>query len=85
MDSASVMSGCKFGLEKRIRDSVAPQLLDIDGDSCHRMDNIVKKFVQPFDYFLENLFRDFYLSADLLKRLKELCYHMGLVGCLSLM
>ena len=82
MDSASVERGCKSGLEKRIGDSVAPQLLDIDGDSCHHMHNIVKKFVQPFDSFLENLFRDifrdFNLSADLLKRLKELCYHMGL-------
>ena len=55
-DSASVMRGEKNGLEKRVRD-LAPHLIDIDGDSCHHMHNIVKNFTNHFDKFLEGLFR----------------------------
>ena len=41
MDSASVMRGNKSGLETRIRDEIAPHLLDIDGESCHHMHSIL--------------------------------------------
>ena len=78
MDSASVMRGSKNGLEKKIRESVAPHLVDIDGDSCHHMHNIVKKLVHPHGYYLESLFlniyNDFKLSPDAMDLLKSTCY-----------
>ena len=68
MDSCSVMRGSKSGLEKRIRDNLAPHLLDIDGDSCHHIHNVAKKFTKPYDKFLEKLFsgiyNEFYYAAD---------------------
>ena len=45
MDTCSAMRGSKTGLEKRICDTVAPHLLDIDSDSCHHIHNIVKLFI----------------------------------------
>ena len=82
MDLCSVMRGSKSGLAKRLRDSIAPHLLDIDGDICHHIHNIVKKFTTTFHNFLEKLFqdifRDFHLSSDLLQQLKEICYYPGL-------
>ena len=81
MDSASVMWGEKNGLEKRVRD-LAPHSIDIDGDSCHHMHNIVKNFTNHFDKFLEGLFRniytDFKTSADFLEMLKEIIFYLGL-------
>ena len=81
MDSASVMRGEKNGQEKRVRD-LAPHLIDIDGDSCHHMHNIVKDFTNHFDKFLEGLFRniytDFKTSTDSLEMLKEISFHLGL-------
>ena len=80
MDSCAMMRGCKTGLEKRLRDGPVPPLLDIDGDLCHRIHNIIK-FLNNFENYLEKLFRDLYrdfdLSADLLKRLELVCYHIG--------
>ena len=80
-DSASVMRGEKNGLEKRVRDLV-PHLIDIDGDSCHRMHNIVKNFTNHFDKFLEgllrNIYTDFKTSADSLEMFKEISFHMEL-------
>ena len=82
MDSCSVMRGSKSGLEKRLRNSVAPHLPDNDGDICPHIHNIVKKFTTTFGNFLEKLlqdiFRDFHLSSDLLQHLKEICYYLGL-------
>ena len=82
MDLCSVMRGSKSGLEKRLRDSTVPHLLDIDGDICHHIHNIVKKFTTTFGNFLEKLFqdifRDFHLSSNLLQQLKEICYYLGL-------
>ena len=75
MDSCAVMRGCKTGLEKRLRDGSVPYLLDIDGDLCHHVLNIVKKFLNNFENYLKKLFRD--LMTDLLKRLELLCYHTG--------
>ena len=80
-DSASTMRGKVSGLETLIRDSVADHLLDIDGESCHHVQNIVKKIVSFFDYFLENLFGDvtneFKYCADSLAILEEMTFHMG--------
>ena len=81
MDFASVMQGEKNGLEKRVRD-LAPHLIDIDGDSCHHMHNIVKNFTNHYDKFFESLFRniytDFRTSADSLEMLKEISFHSEL-------
>ena len=44
MDSASVMRDQKSGLETSIYEEVAPLLVDIDGDACHNVHNITKKF-----------------------------------------
>ena len=43
-DPASTMCGTVLGLETKLRGNLAPHLLDIDGESCHHMHNIVKKF-----------------------------------------
>ena len=79
-DSASTMRGTVSGLETKIRTTVAPHLLDIDGESCHHIHNIVKNFTSYFDQFLEHLFRDvsteFKYSADSLDYLKEFSFHM---------
>ena len=58
MDSCAVMRGSKTGLEKRLRDGPVPHLLDIDGDLCHHINNIVKTFLNIFENYLEKLFRD---------------------------
>ena len=81
MDSASVMRGYKSGLETRIHEEVNPHLVDIDGDACHHVHNITKKFCSYFENYVENLFRqiytDFATSADSLAILKEITYHLG--------
>ena len=78
MDSASVISG----LETRIREEVAPPLVDIDGDACHHVHNITKKFCSYFENYVENLFRQIYTdvatSADPSEILKEITYHLGM-------
>lgn len=54
MDSCRVMRGSKTGIETKI----LPTLLDIDGVSCHHIHNAAKKFAEPFDHHLEQLFND---------------------------
>ena len=56
-DSCAVMRGHISGVETRLREQKAPHLLDIDGDSCHHMQIIGKKFCSPFNGKLEKLFR----------------------------
>lgn len=58
LDSCAVMRGSKSGLETRIRSNHCPKLLDVDGDSCHHIHNVAKKFVGPFGNYLEELFTD---------------------------
>ena len=55
IDLCVVMRGSKTGLEIRMH-QYCPNLLDIDGDSCHHIDNAAKKFSEPFDSYLEKLF-----------------------------
>ncbi|KAL6473257.1 hypothetical protein MHYP_G00194450 [Metynnis hypsauchen] len=58
MDScAFLMRGSKTGLETRIHQH-CPNLLDVDGDSCHHIHNAAKKFSEGFDGYLERLFSD---------------------------
>ncbi|KAK5852440.1 hypothetical protein PBY51_023909 [Eleginops maclovinus] len=58
MDSCGVMRGCKMGLEARVRKDHCPNLLDVDGDSCHHIHNAAKVFTVPFSSHLEKLFSD---------------------------
>lgn len=58
MDSCAVMRGSKSGLETRVRHNHCPELLDIDGDSCHHMHNASKRFSSAFNGHLEQLFSD---------------------------
>nr|XP_019923958.2 uncharacterized protein LOC109619082 [Crassostrea gigas] len=82
MDSWAVMRGSKNGLEKKIRESKAPALLDIDGDICHRLHNASKKLCAPFDYWVESLFTDLHTdhrwSVDLREKLAEVCEILGI-------
>ena len=81
-DSASTMRRKVSGLEVKIRENVAPQLLDIDGESCHHVQNIVKKLTSTFDYYFENLYRDlsteFKFSPDSIEILQSITHHLGL-------
>ena len=60
MDSCSVMRGSKNGFEIKLRESVAPALIDMDGDSCHHIHNACKKFTKIFDKYLGQLYQDIY-------------------------
>lgn len=40
MESCNMMCESKNGLKTRIRQNLAPHLLDIDGDSCRHIHNI---------------------------------------------
>ncbi|CAL8373269.1 unnamed protein product [Arctogadus glacialis] len=75
MDSCAVMRGSKTGLEIRMH-QYCPNLLDVDGDSCHHIHNAAKKFSEPFDSYLEKLFIDLQVdhqwSPDQVMYLKEI-------------
>ena len=60
MDSCGVMRGIKNGFETKLRDQVAPNLLDVDGDACYHVHNAAKKFTKVFDRYLETLYHDIY-------------------------
>ena len=82
MDSCNVMRGSKSGLETRIRQSHAPHLLDIDGDSCHHIHNAAKKMCEPFqnwvERMLQDLHNDFKWSPDLREALQEICIMLNI-------
>ncbi|GBO44976.1 hypothetical protein AVEN_173335-1 [Araneus ventricosus] len=76
LDSCNVMRGRKSGLEKKLRDK-CPQLLDIDGDTCHHAHNAAKAFCKPFHMYVEKLatdiHNDFKWSPDLRAILSNIC------------
>lgn len=76
LDSCNVMRGRKAGLEKKVREK-CPQLLDIDGDTCHHAHNAAKEFCKPFGMYIETLLADlhneFKWSPDLRAALSEIC------------
>ena len=82
MDSYGVMRGVKNGFETKLRDQVAPNLLDVDDDACHHVHNAAKKFPKVFDRYLETLYHDIYndfkWSEDLKVVLEDLCKHLGI-------
>ena len=75
------MGGKISGVETLIITRDASHFLDIDGELCHHMHNVVKKLTFFLDYYLENLFRDisneFKYCADFLFLLEEVTFHMG--------
>ena len=77
MDSCSVMRDSKNGFEIKLRESVAPALIDMDGDSCHHIHNACKKFTKIFDKYLEQLYQDicndFKWSEDIRVILENIC------------
>ena len=58
--------------------SKAPQLLDIDGEVCHRIHNTVKQFCKPFkcldDKLIDYIHWDTKCSTDILDSEKEICF-----------
>ena len=57
LDWWRVMRGSKSGLEKLLTGK-APQLLDIDSDSCYQAHNAAKKFCAVFYSHVEQLLND---------------------------
>ena len=76
-DSAAYMVGEHNGFQAKLRE-VAPHLVNIDADVCHHMHNIVKMFMDKLDTtqhlskLLDDIYRDFDLSADLRKDLMDI-------------
>lgn len=70
------MRGKKTGVEKRLRDNKVPHLLDIDGETCHTVNNCVKRFTSQFSRHLESLCDDIYFdlkSVDKRECFFEIC------------
>ena len=66
--------------------SKSNHLLDIDGDICHHAHNTVKKFLSPFDKYIEHLTDDIYTdmkySLDLREYLSEICAYIDVRYCM---
>ena len=81
-DSAGTIHVSISQQKTKLQTTVAPHLIDIYGESCHHIHNVVKKLTLCFKYFLENLFRDvsteFKFSADCLDLLQQLTFHLGM-------
>ena len=71
MDTCSVMRGSKNGFEIKLRESVAPALIDMDGDSCHHIHNACQKFTTEQLY--QDTYNDFKWSEDIRVILKDIC------------
>ena len=54
------MRGSKNGFEIKLRESVAPALINMDGDSCHDIHKACKIFTQIFDKYLEQFYQGSY-------------------------
>lgn len=85
IDSCAVMRGSKTGLETRVHQH-CPNLLDVDGDSCHHIHNAAKKFSEGFDGYLERLFSDLQVdhqwSPDQVNKMQTLLRLQYLTICL---
>ena len=79
-DSANYMRGKISGFETLLRKS-APHLLDVDGDVCHHVHNITKKFCSYFGHKLESLADDLHTdckySSDIKSYFEEICLLLG--------
>lgn len=67
---------------KRLRKDFAPQLLDIDGDSCHHVHNACKTTAAPFENWIENLcnnlHNDFTWPSKHKEQLRNICEIHGI-------
>ena len=80
MDSCNTMCGVKNGVEKQIRSKKASHLLDIDGDTCHTVNNSAKKFTAAFLNYIEFLCDDVYFdlkSMDKRELFFKICIIIG--------
>lgn len=81
MDSCSVMRGAKSGVEVQLR-KLAPNLLDIDGDTCHHAHIAAQNFCKPFGGHIETLLRhlhtEFKWSLELKEKFFEICTVLGI-------
>ena len=77
MDSCSVMRSSKISFEIKLHESVAPAVIDMDGDLCHHIHNACKKFTKVFEKYLEQLYQDIYndftWSEDIPVILEDIC------------
>ena len=77
MDSCSVMRDSKNGFEIKLRESVAPALINMHGDSCQHIHNACKKFIKIFNKYLEQLYQyicnDFKWLEDIRVILENIC------------
>ena len=77
MDSCSVMRNSKISFEIKLHESVAPAVIDMDGDLCHHIHNACKKFTKVFEKYLEQLYQDIYndftWSEDIPVILEDIC------------
>ena len=82
VDSCNVMRGSKSGLEQRIRGTVNPNLLNIDGETCHRIHNSCRKFTSLFNHYLEqllcNLYTYFKSSENYGEYMNDISFYIGL-------
>ena len=80
-DSTNYMRGKVSGFETLLRKEI-PHLLNIDGDTCHHAYNSVKKFLSPFQRYIEQLLTDIRTdmqwSPDLRQYLAEICEILGI-------
>ena len=80
-DSTNYMRGKISGFETLLRQAI-PHLLDIDGDICHHTHNSVKKFLSPFEKYIESLVTDVRTDAqwstDLRDYLSEICQFLNI-------
>ena len=57
-------------------------MLDIDGDTCYVIHNIMKRFCDPFLGFVEKVFDDLNadtkFSSDIKDYLQEICFLLSL-------
>ena len=60
IDSCSIIRGSKNNFEIKLRESVAPALVDMDGDSRHHIHNACKELTKIFDKYLEQLYQGNY-------------------------
>ncbi len=76
MDSCNVMRGGKSGVEVKLK-TVAPHLLNIDGDTVHHAHGAGKAFSEAFNQYLEQLFTDictdFTFCTDFNNHLEAIC------------
>ena len=80
MSSCNVVRGGKNGPEKKLCETVCPNLLNINGGSCHHIHNDCKVFIEVFcKHLYQTIYRDFKWSEYHRKILKDICFQLGLI------